>query len=695
VAKIEIPGILHNINFRFVLLESREKRPIQQAWTTENNYFFFDETLQQHIASGGNYGVMGGWGGLVILDADTPAVAESVKQALPSTFTVRTGSGGYHFYFICPELKKPIRLYQGKENVGDIQSWGKMAVGPTCIHPNGNRYEIINSDDIATVSAEEIHIAVKDFLLSKQEVERNYSDAPKILELKKIIDVSKFVERGAELQGPHPVHGSKNNNNFCINQEKNIWHCFRCGTGGGIWEWIAVAEGLIPCHLIHKGAVRQLMPKLKKIAKEKYGAVFEDINKNDVETLISTLLETFNIITLIDSDEMYVYDHARKMYIANGEKIIKAYLANDVNEYINRHTYHEIIHGIQGRTYIQRDQLNPPYILPLQNGILDMSTKELLPHSPAYFTSYISPIMYVPDQNAPLFKKFLSEVAQPEDIPEIQKMFGYCLLNSQKFQKAFLFVGSGSNGKSVLLNVLADLLGKQNVSTLSLHEIEKEKFALPMMYGKMANICADLSSLNIATLKNFKGITGGDYLYLERKFREGVSDRINAKLIFSANEIPYSKEGLDYAVLRRWVIFEFKNRFEGPARDLNLLEKLTTNEEKSGILNWALEGLELLEKEGFRNEEKTKRLIYEYGNPILAFASTKLTLEEDSFISRDELYNSFLEYIQENYENLKEKPNQTTFTRRIQPFLPLGVKEDKRKINGITMRGWYNLKIKN
>lgn len=693
---ISIPGELQNAEFKFALLKRGEKIPIEQNWQGTNNYFFFERELQQHISSGGNYGVLGGFGRLVIIDADVPAVADAIKAALPPTFTVETGSGGFHFYYFCPELKKPIRLYQGVENVGDVQSQGKMAVGPNCIHPNGNSYKVVNAEAIATVAEEDIRFAVREFLPQKQQREKELTPitAPMFLKIKDTIDVSGFTLRGEELQGPHPLHGSKNGTNFCVNETKNIWHCFRCGTGGGIWEWIAVKEGLIPCHLVQKGSITLLMPKLKKIMQEKYNVQFEDTDKDAIDELVEKTLNTFNIISMMDSDEMFIYDSLKKCYQPYGEKIIKAFLLNNFNERIGRTAYNEIIHSIQGKTYIARTQLNPLGLFPCQNGILDLKTMNLLPHSPIYYTTYIAPIQFGEGYYPNKFLEFLAQVALPEDIAEIQKMFGYCLIPTQNHQKAFLFVGSGSNGKSVLLNVLTEVLGKQNVSTLSLHEIEKEKFALPVMYGKMANICADLSSLSIASLSKFKQITGGDNLYLERKFREGMADSIGAKLIFSANEVPYSKEGFEPAVLRRWCIFEFKNKFEGAKKDTHLLEKLTTEEEKAGILNWAIEGLKKLNEEGFSNDEKTQKLLMDYGDPLIGFSQNFL-FERDNIVPKEDVYAWFCEFLSEKYDMKKERLTLVQFNRRIRGFLPAGVQEfETKNRNGNNVKAWKHLAVK-
>ena len=145
---INIPKQLQQPEFRFILIPRREKRPIEKGWQKEDgaNYRYDDPKLLQHLAKGGNYGVLCGPGGLVVLDADNVERLEKLGslKKLPSTFTVRTGSGGLHLYFICKSIEKKRVLYDPKtgEHLGELQSWGSQVVGPGCLHPCGNGYEL-------------------------------------------------------------------------------------------------------------------------------------------------------------------------------------------------------------------------------------------------------------------------------------------------------------------------------------------------------------------------------------------------------------------------------------------------------------------------------------------------------------------------------------------------------------------------
>src|SRR3990167_5840644 len=99
-----IPKTLENENFRFIKLRTKEKIPLEQGWTTNKNYRYDSPELQLHLKHGGNYGVCGGFGNLVIIDCDIPEVSQAVEALLPETFTVKSGrtkNPGKHFYYLC------------------------------------------------------------------------------------------------------------------------------------------------------------------------------------------------------------------------------------------------------------------------------------------------------------------------------------------------------------------------------------------------------------------------------------------------------------------------------------------------------------------------------------------------------------------------------------------------------------------
>ena len=80
-------------------------------------------------------------------------------------------------------------------------------------------------------------------------------------------------------------------------------------------------------------------------------------------------------------------------------------------------------------------------------------------------------------------------------------------------------IGKGDNGKSVLLNLIESFLGAENVSHVSLKDMNEDRFAKAELFGKMANICGDLESHKILDISAFKQLSSGDTLERRKRIK--------------------------------------------------------------------------------------------------------------------------------------------------------------------------------
>lgn len=266
-----IPRQLQDDDIRFVKILRGEKRPYEKGWTTTANYTYHDPVFTQHLSNGGNYGVVCGKN-VCVLDYDTDTLMAKVNGGLPETFRVKTGSGGYHDYFLCDNVPK-IVLEENGDHLGELQGLGSQVVGAGSIHPNGNRYEVVRDVPLARVTLEQLKSALAQFVKVRPEsVEPTVYSTLSVNVAEVVSKNAKLRKRGDEYQGEHPVHGSDTGMNFCINPGKNVWHCFRHNTGGSVFELIAVQEGLIDCANVGRGCLtKDIFKRVIQIAKEKYG----------------------------------------------------------------------------------------------------------------------------------------------------------------------------------------------------------------------------------------------------------------------------------------------------------------------------------------------------------------------------------------------------------------------------------------
>ena len=311
-----------------------------------------------------------------------------------------------------------------------------------------------------------------------------------------------------------------------------------------------------------------------------------------------------------------------------------------------------------------------PFILNLRNGLFNVLDDSFKAHTPEYFSTVQIKASYMPDADCPQFVKYLQSMLGEEEIYLVQEIFGYLLLPVNKAQKSFVFVGAPNAGKSTLLNVVQEiLLGSENVSNIPWQNLA-DRFNKAELFGKLANIFADLPSKSIDDNGMFKALTGEDFITAERKNKDPFSFRPYARFLFSCNEIPRNYGDRSEGFYRRLIIIRFEKSVPKSQRDPNLAEKLAA--ERDGILMWALIGLKRLiaANYAFSETEKTRAELDRYrieSNSVLSFAKMYCQQEENGVVVRDDLFLRYKEYC----GNAGMKPvSQTNFNKELEAGFP-------------------------
>lgn len=397
--------------------------------------------------------------------------------------------------------------------------------------------------------------------------------------------------------------------------------------------------------------------------------------------------------TLRDTDEILFYNTLKGVWEYGAENIIRQ-ITHKVDDELTSHNINEVIDKVRRTTYGPRDLfVNNPH-LALQNCVINLETLEIEPHKPEHYLTSKLEVEYDPDAIPHNIERFLSQILPFEDIPKVQEMIGYCLLPDYRFQKAFLCVGKGANGKSTLLNLIISFLDPENVSNVLMQDFDRKQFAASKLYGKMANIAADLPEKEMKQTGMFKMLTGGDRITAERKYKEPFEFVNKAKLIFSMNKPPAIYDDVD-AIWRRLCLIHFPYQFVGKDADTNLLKTLTTPEELSGLLNASLMALFRLKERGcFEIDENIQNLRTEYllaSNPIQCFAEYVL---EDDFDGRELKKDIDQAYIKYTKLVLRQVPKPIATLTKALPKLKEHVSLKHPRIDGKKNRCWYGVKIR-
>jgi P4 family phage/plasmid primase-like protien len=751
---------LQNEAFSFCKVMKMDKKPFEQGWS-KKGYQWNDPSLQAWLQEGGNYGVMGGHGDLIIFDADALQRLQDlgIIDGLPETFTVKTpGRGGLHFYYTCPGIEKKLALFDPEEteldkkgrlsykHVADLVAKGMQAVGPGSIRafPAGElrAYEVVKDVPIASISKEKLLEILKPLRTSfkidkkkeqKKEEQRELGSQKvmglqdleswgKELRVEEILlpaePIKDNLDSSGELQGVHPIHGSskeEGGNNFAININKNQWCCYRCGSGGGAWELLAVREGILDCS--------ECVPGWRKSSPEKWITVINkarelgfkipavpegenptEYRRDLIRYGIEILLGSYNIKT-IESEEILIYEDGiykrgaapglKKLIQCLGGRNATNHVLDEVMGACRRYTYYN---------YAETFDLGSD-LIPVGNGLLRWKTGELLPFSPEKAFTFKLPVAYDPLALCQAWEDFVAEITEsPEDVLILQEFFGYCMLREYPLAKILLLVGEGRNGKSTLLRILSELLGEQNCSNAYLQDLA-DKFSLAALVGKMANIAPDIPAKDVLDTSVLKSVSGNDKVPIEQKYLPVYFAVLYAKLIFSANKLPRINDD-SLGFWDRIKLLNFPYRYKTNPKpgsgerqaDIHLGEKLRA--ELPGILNWALVGLQrLMEQQGFTENaaDKNPKAFYEvYAAPeetIRSFADRLIVKGHDCRVSTGQIWTAFQSYLQAlgitKKDFIKRKDLAKTLERE------MGLQRRKLlKIKGEAMQGWAGIKLR-
>jgi len=249
----------------------------------------------------------------------------------------------------------------------------------------------------------------------------------------------------------------------------------------------------------------------------------------------------------------------------------------------------------QGRVFTEREYTKKWY-LNLKNGLLDMDTFILSPHTPEYFSTVQVPYEYKPEAECPLFRDFITTISSEDNSTAqmIQEMFGYCIGEGNPNHKVFYLYGeTARNGKSTTAKIICGLIGWGNVSTLSLAQLAGENSSiLSSLVSKQINFSDEISSKYIESSR-LTAMSAEGFVEINPKYKHSYLHQIKSKFIITCNDLPQFQDaqGMKY----RMISIPFNRHLKEEERILRY-DEILLEKEGSGILNWAIEGAKRLKE---------------------------------------------------------------------------------------------------
>lgn len=358
------------------------------------------------------------------------------------------------------------------------------------------------------------------------------------------------------------------------------------------------------------------------------------------------LIDAYQIITV--NGQLYVYEDG---FYQQDERIIERKMI-DLYPSIRRQQRGEVLDYIKIRTHKRGEDIKIlPYVINLKNTRLDIRTGKCLEYDPDKIEFARIPVTYDQSAYCADLDKMLNRVfvGDREVINLFEEMIGYCLIKSNRYQKAFIMVGSGSNGKSTILDLIEEFLGAANYSSLPLEQVT-DRFNKAELEHKLANIGDDIDNVAIKDSGTLKKMISGESITVERKGERPFKFRPYAKHIYSANSIPRSFDKSE-GFYRRWIFIPFNATFspDDPDYDPMIFDKITTDQALSYLLNLALKGARRLMKQGkFTQPASVANALEAYrtdNSTTLSWIEDK-GLTEEYFLanSTDKIYSDFTDW---------------------------------------------------
>ncbi len=478
--------------------------------------------------------VVGAESGVLVLDVDNKggktgsAVLEKLERELgliPTTYTVKTANGGLHYYFVFPSALEGQDIKKELGEGLDLKFNGYVVAPPSVIG-NGAAYEIIagSLEELAEFPHAILDLCIKeppkiDRAEIKRRERRALEGASSICERYglSMTDVL-MIPSGARKTGEgylfeHLIHGATGSGNLYVNTNKNLWACYRCGSGGDPLTWVAVREGLIGCADARSGCmdaetVKRCLEILRSegtipeesrpvMVTESDGSTVEIIVRGcddiaNVERFVSKHGKTLrycietakwlqyngkywaeisatrvkhmarDVVTIIRHEAAEVGNlggKENKEQRAKKEKIVE-----ELNKWARTTSYKNRLEAI---TELSKQDLavdaslfdRDPLLVNCDNATFDIRTGETRLHDPEDYLSHVS-APYVRGAKNDKWEAFLARVQPNAKIRAfLKRAEGYSATALTNEEALFLCYGLPATGKSTYLEAIAAAIG--------------------------------------------------------------------------------------------------------------------------------------------------------------------------------------------------------------------------------------------
>lgn len=453
----------------------------------------------------------------------------------------------------------------------------------------------------------------------------------------------------------------------------------------------AVVEKSIELKPIEKRRVQEVIRKNTglpfSVMKQAEKASDDDDDVDDLELAegLATDIGHDNVLT----DKAFVWRwRDTGVWVIQEERAVKQWVQHYIAEKVDsvrKSNVESVTDLFKTETFKESHEfdIGPPECVNCLNGelIMEAGSWGLHPHNREHYRTTQIPIEYDPEAEAPRFEKFMDEVFKGDsDAQEKRKalleMMGYTLMAHCRHEMFVILVGTGANGKSVLLSVLEALAGSCNVAGVQPSQFDRS-FQRAHLHGKLANIVTEIKQGEMIDDASLKGIVSGEPTTVEHKFKDPFMMRPFSTCWFGTNHMPHTRDFSD-ALFRRALVMEFNNRFKPELGNCDPLLKDKLLDELPGILRLSLDAYAEALLFGFTTPESCKQARERWrleADQVAQFVEAECTEDSEGRIPPQRLFDAYKGWADDN--GIHKKLAQRSFVDRL---VVLGY--ERQKSNG-------------
>lgn len=335
-------------------------------------------------------------------------------------------------------------------------------------------------------------------------------------------------------------------------------------------------------------------------------------------------------------------------------------------------------------------------LLLVENGILNVSTGQLEPHNPDFFSTNLLPFAYSPDAQCPTWDRFLADVTEGdrERIQFIEEWLGYMMVRDYSFQKIAMFIGVQRSGKTTIANIAKRLVGANNYAGLGLEgfaqdgTLESALDKTVLWVGDAGTISGPQRSTIVDRLKTISG--NGD-LSVGRKYKSAFNGRMPGRIAITCNNVLQFSDDSG-ALAGRFIICPFNKSFFGQ-EDPQLENKLAA--ELPGIANRCIKALQRLRSRGHFVEpsiaSSDRDSITSRYSPILSFLTDECVVGPEERVHNQNLYARYKMWVARNGHKALAYNN---FVDAVRTATRGKTTKGPTMIEGIQLQGFRGISLK-